>query len=179
MALIYKKLIVDEYNDLFDKEGLTYVEFPSEYNKVRIYTEDVLKSCPDNFREGNLLHQQVSEIIKNAIKHGNQCDPGKKIKVWYSFQKRVRLIVEDEGEGFISLEAWNDFYRKRQEAIEKGDFDTYLNMASYRSSNSDESDGGNSLMAALEYWNGGMVYNRKKNKVGVIRWYTGGSEKKA
>ena len=40
---------------------------------------------------------------------------------------------------------------------------------------SDEEDGGNSLIAALEYWNGGMIFNDTKNKVGVVRWFAHGS----
>ena len=40
-------------------------------------------------------------------------------------------------------------------------------------------DGGNSLIAALEFWNGGMIYNGAKNKVGVVRWFQGGSLKNA
>lgn len=176
MAIV-KKLIVDEYNDLFEIEGLKYTEFPSVHSKIRKFSEEIVNSAPLTFKEGNLLHQQVSEIIKNAVKHGNRSDPSKKVKVWYSFFKRVRLIVEDEGPGFVNLEDWNTFLRDRQEAIEKEDFDTYLRLASYRSSHSDDTDGGNSLIAALEYWNGGMVYNNRKNKVGVVRWFTGGSGK--
>lgn len=175
---IVKKLIVDEYNDLFDTADMEYREFPSDYSQVRVFTEEIVRNAPEAFKEGNLLHQQVSEIIKNAIKHGNKCDPSKKVKVWWSFKKRVRLIVEDEGEGFQDLEQWNEFLRRRQEAIDNNDFETYLALASYRTEKSDDSDGGNSLIAAIEYWNGGMVYNKKKNKVGVVRWYTGGSEVK-
>jgi len=113
---------------------------------------------------------------KNGIKHGNRGDPSKKLRVWYDLRKRARFIVEDEGEGFSELDAWNEFYKKRQEALFAEDFDTFLSMASYRGPRSDDTDGGNSLVAALEYWNGGMIYNSLKNKVGVVRWYSGGSE---
>lgn len=37
-------------------------------------------------------------------------------------------------------------------------------------------DGDNGLIAALEFWNGGMIYNRKKNMIGVVRWYKHGGE---
>jgi hypothetical protein len=172
---IVRKLIVDENNELFDAQGMKYREFPSDFSKIRNYSAAVLENCPNQFREGNLLEQQVSEIIKNGIKHGNKCDPAKKIKIWYDLRKRVRLIIEDEGEGFTDLDAWNEFYRKRQEALDAGDFDTFLKMANYRGKNSDEADGGNSLIAALEFWNGGMIYNLIKNKVGVVRWFNHGS----
>jgi len=174
--LIVRKLLVDEQNELFDARGMKLVEFPGEFGRIRERTAALLATCPERFKEGNLLEQQVSEIIKNGIKHGNRCDPCKRIRVWHDFRKRVRLIVEDEGEGFRDLEAWNEFYRRRQLALHAGDFGGFLDMASYRGPASDETDGGNSLIAALEFWNGGMIYNRKKNKIGVVRWYNHGSD---
>jgi len=172
---IPRKLIVDDKNELFDTRGMKFVEFPSEFGKVREYTELILKDAPEHFREGNLLHQQLSEIIKNGIKHGNKSDPDKILKVHYDLKKRARFVVEDEGEGFVELDAWNDFFYRRQLALYQQDFDSFLTLASYRGPHSDETDGGNSLMAALEYWNGGMIFNARRNKVGVVRWYTGGA----
>ncbi len=175
--LIIRKLIVDERNELFDAQGMKRYEFPSDFSKVREFTDLVLADCPAFFREGNLLSQQVSELIKNGIKHGNRQERDKKLLVWCDTRKRVRVIVEDEGEGFKDLEKWNAFYRERQMALSEARFDDFLALANYRGSLSDEDDGGNSLIAALEYWNGGMIYNAKKNKVGVLRWYSQGSEK--
>lgn len=175
--IIVRKLIIDEYNELFDAQGMKDVEYPGDFSKIREYSIDILKSCPDEFREENLLEQQLSEMIKNGIKHGNKKDINKKIKIWFDFRYRARFIVEDEGEGFKDLEVWNNFYKQRQEALYKNDFDTFLNLASYRGPLSDIDDGGNSLIAALEYWNGGMIYNKTKNKIGVVRWFQGGSER--
>ncbi|MDR2662215.1 MAG: ATP-binding protein [Treponema sp.] len=173
--LIIRKLIVDENNELFDAQGMKYVEFKSDFSKIREYSAKILERCPKQFLEGNLLEQQLSEIIKNGIKHGNKCDGSKKLKVWYDLRYRVRFIVEDEGEGFRQLDEWNDFYKKRQTALYNQDFDRFLELASYRGPESDESDGGNSLVAALEFWNGGMIYNDAKNKIGVVRWFPHGS----
>ncbi|QQO07678.1 ATP-binding protein [Breznakiella homolactica] len=175
-GLIVRKLIVDEHNELFDAQGMKYREFPSNFSRIRDYSESILTHCPREFLEGGLLDQQLSEIIKNGIKHGNKCDPSKKIRIWYDLRKRVRLIVEDEGPGFVELEEWNRFYSRRQEALAAGDFEGFLELAKYRGAHSDEHDGGNSLIAALEYWNGGMVFNGKKNKIGVVRWFTNGSQ---
>lgn len=169
---VFRKLIVDDRNELFDAQGMRLVEFVSDLAKVRQYAAEVLADCPEAFLEGNLLEQQLSELIKNGIKHGNHCDPTKKLRVWYDLRRRVRFIVEDEGAGFTDLDRWNEFFRQRQTALWDEDFDTFLNLASYRGPHSDDSDGGNSLIAALEYWNGGMIYNGKKNKVGVVRWYS-------
>ena len=167
--LIIRKLIVDDRNELFDAQGMKYLELPGDYSKVREYASLVLRECPPAFREGNLLSQQLSELIKNGS------DPSKKIRIWFDLRKRARFIVEDEGDGFANLDEWNEFFAKRQTALESGDFDRFLELASYRGPKSDENDGGNSLIAALEYWNGGMIYNKEKNKVGVVRWFTGGS----
>jgi hypothetical protein len=174
-SLIARQLIVDDRNELFDAQGMKRVEFPSEYSRVREYTAKVLADCPSAFLEQNLLEQQLSELIKNGIKHGNRCDPSKKLTVSYDLRNRARFIVEDEGAGFTDLDEWNDFYLRRQTALFERDFDTFLSLASYRGPKSSEDDGGNSLIAALEYWNGGMIYNGAHNKVGVVRWFSYGS----
>jgi hypothetical protein len=173
--LIVRQLIVDERNQLFDAQGMRFAEFPSDFSRVREFTALVLADCPEQFKEGNLLEQQLSEIIKNGIKHGNHNDPRKKLRVWYDLRKRARFIVEDEGRGFDVLDDWNEFYRKRQTALFEEDFDAFLALASYRGPDSDEEDGGNSLIAALEYWNGGTIFNDRKNKIGVVRWFAHGS----
>jgi hypothetical protein len=173
--IITRKLIVDENNELFDAQGMKCLELKSDFSKVREYSTKILEHCPKQFLEEGLLEQQLSEIIKNGIKHGNKNDVSKKIKIWYDLRNRVRFIVEDEGEGFKRLEEWNDFYRRRQTALYARDFDLFLKLASYRGPESDDSDGGNSLIAALEFWNGGMIYNEAKNKVGVVRWFSHGS----
>jgi hypothetical protein len=176
--LIIRKLIVDEYTELFDAKGMKYIEFDSVYAKIREYCAIILNDCPELFREENLLEQQLSEIVKNGIKHGNRCNPAKKLKVWYDLRKRARFIVEDEGDGFTCLDQWNEFFKQRQIALFNEDFDVFLELASFRGPDSDEDDGGNSLIAALEFWNGGMIYNEAKNKIGVVRWFQGGSGKK-
>lgn len=173
-SFVVRKLIVDEHNELFDAQGMRYAEFPSDYGRIRDYAAAVLVDCPEAFLEDGLLEQQLSEIIKNGIKHGNGCDPDRKLRVWFDLRKRARFIVEDEGEGFTDLDAWNDFYRRRQLALYRQDFDEFLELASYRGPRSGPDDGGNSLFAALDYWNGGMIYNAAKNKVGVVRWFGSG-----
>lgn len=173
-SFVVRKLIVDEHNELFDAQGMRYAEFPSDYGRIRDYAAAVLVDCPEAFLEDGLLEQQLSEIIKNGIKHGNGSDPAKKLRVWFDLRKRARFIVEDEGEGFTDLDAWNDFYRRRQLALYRQDFDEFLELASYRGPKSGPDDGGNSLFAALDYWNGGMIYNAAKNKVGVVRWFGSG-----
>ncbi|MEK6796249.1 MAG: ATP-binding protein [Spirochaetota bacterium] len=164
------RLTVDENSPLFDTKGMFYKEFPSDINQVRYFTVVVTKNATEDLKEKNLLEQQVSEIIKNAVLHGNHCDKAKKVRVWFHSQGKVfHLIVEDEGAGFQDLEKWNDFLSKRTEAFESGDPEKMMQYVAWRTEKSGPNDGGNSLFAAVEYWNGGVVYNKTKNKVAVNR----------
>jgi hypothetical protein len=153
---------------LFDCSNMHYREFPSDYRQIRRYTTHIVRSAPPKIKEFNLLEQQISEIIKNAIKHGNKNDPDKKVKVWYLFNHHIaRVVVEDEGEGFKDLEKWNEFNRKRLEYINNQDLDNLLNYISFRTALSDDVDGGNALFAAIEYWNAGFIFNEKRNAVAM------------
>ncbi|MDR2020889.1 MAG: ATP-binding protein [Treponema sp.] len=153
---------------LFDCSNMHYREFPSDYRQIRRYTTHIVRSAPPKIKEFNLLEQQISEIIKNAIKHGNRNDPAKKVKVWYLFNPHIaRVVVEDEGDGFKDLEKWNEFNRKRLEYINNQDLNNLLNYISFRTDHSDDVDGGNALFAAVEYWNAGFVFNEKRNAVAM------------
>ena len=160
----------DDNSPLFNKQNMLYKEFESDYRQIRYYTLLIVQSAPLEIKEINLLEQQISEIIKNAVKHGNNCDPTKKVKIWYSFSvNHAHLIIEDEGEGFQKMDEWNEFNRKRIECLRSQNFEDLANYISYRDEKSDDRDGGNALFAALEYWNGGFVYNGKKNAVAMLK----------
>jgi hypothetical protein len=159
---------IDESSPLFNKIGMRYKEFPSNFHRIRYYTMLIARTAPPKIKEFNLLEQQISEIIKNAVKHGNKSDPAKKIRVWYNFREDMaRVIVEDEGAGFQDLENWNEFNRKRLECIYSQNFEEFSDYISFRTIDSDALDGGNALFAALEYWNGGFVFNEKRNAVAM------------
>ena len=167
-----KELRADGSDPLFDKTNMLYKEFPSDFRQIRYFTLLIVQSAPLEIKEINLLEQQISEIIKNAVKHGNDCDLNKKVRVWYSFSStHAHLIVEDEGSGFKDLDKWNDFNRKRLECLYQQDFEHLGSFVSFRTSKSDEQDGGNALFAALEYWNGGFIYNDKRNGVAMLKKY--------
>ncbi|MDR0730036.1 MAG: ATP-binding protein [Treponema sp.] len=164
---------VDSASPLFDKTGLEYQEFPSDYSRIRSYAMSVAKSAPPEVRESNLLEQQISEIIKNAIKHGNKNDIKKKVRIWHKFTPDMaHLIVEDEGDGFKDLEQWNAFNRKRYRHVDEGNYDELGQYVSFRNGTGDESDGGNALFAAVEYWDAGLVFNEKRNAVAMKRLFT-------
>ena len=172
-----KRIVVDENSPLFERTGMLHKEFPSDFRQIRYFTLLVAQTAPPDIKEINLLEQQISEIIKNAVKHGNGCDPERKIRVWYDFSsEHAHLIVEDEGEGFREIERWNEFNLRRQEllegeSIEGRQLEELAAYVSFRGDAADEDDGGNALFAALEYWNGGFVFNSKRNCVAVLKLF--------
>lgn len=169
---LIKELKVDEASPLFDKTGMLYKEFASDFRQIRYFTLLIVQSAPLEIKGINLLEQQISEVIKNGVKHGNRCNHDKKVKVWYEFSStHAHLIVEDEGEGFKDIEKWNEFNKKRLECLHKQDFTNLASYVSFRTKNSDDQDGGNALFAALEYWDGGFIFNNKRNGVAMLKKY--------
>ena len=167
-----KEIKIDGSSPLFDKTNLLYKEFPSDFRQIRYFTLLIVQSAPPEIKELNLLEQQISEIIKNAVKHGNRSDPSKLVRVWYQFSSdEAHIIVEDEGEGFKELEKWNEFNRKRLQCLHEQNFEELGNFVSFRTPKSDDYDGGNALFAALEYWDAGFVYNDKKNGVAAKKTF--------
>jgi len=163
-----KKIQQDDDHKLLARKGMANKEFSSDYRQIRYFTLMIAQKAPPGIKEVNLLEQQISELIKNAVKHGNKSDPNKKIKVWYSFTSlNARIIIEDEGEGFKKINDWNSFNSQRQKCLLDEDFERLANYVSYRTSESDDDDGGNALFAATEYWNEGVAFNKKGNIVGV------------
>jgi anti-anti-sigma factor len=165
-----KEILIDGKHDLFNKVGMIPAEFPSDFKRIRYFTSLIVQRAPSEIKDYNILEQQVSELIKNAVKHGNKRDQSKKVKVWFSFSRyHAHLIVQDEGEGFQEIEKWNGFYKKRMECFETQNFEEMEKYLTYISSISDENDGGNAMFAALEYWNCGVVFSESRNCVAVRR----------
>jgi anti-anti-sigma factor len=164
------QLVVNENHALFDKEDMYYKEFYIKYDQIRRLSLLIAQQAPEEIRELNILEQQISELIKNAVKHGNKCDSSKSVKIWFSFSSsHAHLIIEDQGEGFKALDKWNEFYRNKITYYYNHDYDKMMDYLSFRTLNSDETDGGNAMFAAVEYWNQGVVFNYKKNAVAVKR----------
>lgn len=163
-------IIIDDKSNIFNTDGCFYKEFPSDLRQVRYFTLLIVQKAPPEIKELNLLEQQISELIKNAVKHGNKCDLNKKVKIWYFFSKEeARIIVEDEGKGFLKIREWNEFNKKRLQCLHEENFEELGNYVSYRTPESDDRDGGNAMFAALEYWNNGLVFTEKANKIGVSK----------
>lgn len=85
------ELIVNNDTILWDITGMEYKEFHSDILKIRNYAKEVTKMMVNKINKSDyfLLEQQVSEIIKNAIRHGNQRDINKLACVWYQFNGNI------------------------------------------------------------------------------------------
>jgi hypothetical protein len=167
------KLVVDDHSPLFDTSDCRFQELASDLSLTRDYARKLILDVQDKVGSIPLgvLEEQVSEIVKNAIKHGNRCNPDKKVRVWYSASREAfKVIVEDEGDGFTNLEEWNEFNANRLKAFSSGNMEEMMKYIQYKGPESTEDDGGNSLFAALEYWDSGLVYNSRKNKVSAIKY---------
>ena len=165
-----KEIIIDDTHELLKHTGFYFKEFPSDIRQVRFFSMLIVQKAPPEIKEINLLEQQISELIKNAVRHGNKNDINKKIRVWADFSiDHAHVIVEDEGKGFQKLEDWNEFNKKRNECFVNQDFDEMEKYFAFRTEESNENDGGNALFAALEYWDGGVVFNGKKNCIAVYK----------
>ena len=163
-------IVIDDRSPLFETKGMFYKEFPSDLRQIRYFTLIIIQKAPPEFQEVNLLEQQIGEIMKNAIRHGNRNDRTKKVRAWYSFtDNEARLIVEDEGDGFHALERWNDFLQERNRCFQEQDYERMAEYVSFRSEHSADDDGGNALFAAVEYWNGGVVFNERRNRIALRR----------
>ncbi len=165
-----RRILVDSAHPLFDKTGMFHKEFYIDLSQVRRLSSLIVNKAPARIPEFNILEQQISELIKNAVRHGNKNDKSKATKIWFKFSTSdARLIVEDEGSGFQDLERWNQFYRGKIECYRNNDFEKMMEYLSFRTSDSVETDGGNALSAAVEFWNAGVVFNDPRNAVAVKR----------
>ena len=161
-------LLINSRHRLFNTKGMNHKDFNIDFGRIRYLSHLISQHAPPEIREFNLLEQQISEIVKNAVRHGNLNDIRKKVRVWYYFDTvHAHLIVQDEGKGFTKLEEWNEFYRKRMECFEQQDYEGMVDYISYRTEKSNDDDGGNALFAAVEYWEEGVVFNETRNAVAV------------
>ncbi len=164
--------IVSDTDEIWDVKDMKYIEFNSDITKLREYTNELLQNEKTDYVNDMIFRLQVSEFIKNGIRHGNKLQKEKKVKVWYKLtQDYTKFIFEDEGDGFKNVAKWNEFNKKRLEYLMKQDITNALKYAVFRTEESIENDGGNFLFSAMEYWDSGLILNTKKNKIYVMRYF--------
>ncbi len=167
-----RQLRVDANSPLFDTTGMYFKEFNIDLSQVRRLSGLIVQKAPPTIREVNILEQQISEIVKNGVRHGNGNDKTKALRVWFAFSTQsARLVVADEGDGFAEIERWNEFYRRKIECYRGNRFEEMMEYLSFRTGESREEDGGNALCAAIEYWNDGVVFNDERNAIAVQRTF--------
>jgi serine/threonine-protein kinase RsbW len=81
-----------------------FLEIESERNNINKVEALMLKANENFGLTGNKFDKMmiaVTEIIMNAIVHGNKENPGKKVRIYVEHDENVmRIVVTDEGEGF-------------------------------------------------------------------------------
>jgi serine/threonine-protein kinase RsbW len=166
-----EQLTINEHHTLFNREGLKYMYIQLlNLEKIRKASAAIVLEARGEIKETNMLEHQIYEILYNAYKHGNKGKMWKSIKVWYYIcSTYAHIIVQDEGKGFKKLEEWNDFYRQRMNYFKNRDFTKLKKYLSFKTEKSSSSDKGIALFSAIEYWNGGIVFNNKRNTVAVKR----------
>ncbi len=79
-------------------------KIPSDTDEARKIVDEMLqKLTEEGWGDEDTfgVHLAVEEALMNAIKHGNQLDPGKTVQVDYRFNATdLEIEVEDEGPGF-------------------------------------------------------------------------------
>ena len=61
----------------------------------------------------------------------------------------------------------NEFNSKRNDCLSEQDYEKLADFVAFRTEASDDNDGRNAMLAALEYWNEGVVFTEKANCVAV------------
>lgn len=86
------------------QDGSVEFVIPSDLNEARHlhdYIESQLQQCHFEDKEIFGIRLAVEEAIVNAIKHGNQMDRGKKVRVRFHVRPgRFDVGVTDEGPGY-------------------------------------------------------------------------------
>ena len=84
------------------------VAIPSDSAEARRVQEEIerqLKECQYSEREIFSVKLALEEALVNAIKHGNQFDRNKKVRIAYNVEpERFDILITDEGCGFDPTE---------------------------------------------------------------------------
>lgn len=73
----------------------------AEVRRVQDLVEAALQANRFGETDQFAVKLAVEEVLVNAIKHGNQLDPAKRVRVQYSVdEEKFRIHITDEGAGF-------------------------------------------------------------------------------
>ena len=172
-------LAIDETNDCWNEiPNMRCFEYFSILENLRMYATEVGREAPEQMRQNFVLEQQISELIKNAMIHGNKMQAEKKVRVYFSFMGLdglAKLVVESEVCGFENAHEWNDFVLKRENVLNDMSLPIeermkYLNFESTANDCDGKIlSGGNALLASPAYWNLGVTVSIEKKRVCAMR----------
>lgn len=84
-----------------DERELSIPSDLGEVPRIQQDIEDALTASGYGDRDVFFIRLCVEEAVVNAIKHGNQLDPDKRVRIHYAVSpERFFIRVEDEGAGF-------------------------------------------------------------------------------
>ncbi|MBN2009717.1 ATP-binding protein [candidate division KSB1 bacterium] len=76
----------------------------SDLNEVPVveeFTEKLSTTAQFSEADRDSIAISVTELVSNAISHGNKCSPDKKVTIEFEVNKEVFIVsVQDEGDGF-------------------------------------------------------------------------------
>jgi len=83
------------------KINITIPSKIEELNRIEEISEEIAEKMGMNEDEEDNLCIAITEVVGNAIVHGNRKDPKKKVQIEFRLEKdKVTISVKDEGEGF-------------------------------------------------------------------------------
>ncbi len=151
------------------KKEIIFKQIPSKHLLIRYYSMQIVQTLPiKQIHEKKLLEQQISELLQNAIIHGNKNREELNVSIRYAFKESVfTILIKDEGNGFNELEHWNKWKKKRTELEAAGKTEEFELFAVYqkRGSYASEYSGGTGLFSAAEYWNKGFIFSSEGNTI--------------
>ena len=73
----------------------------AEARRVQTLIEEALHACAYSEHDVFSIKLALEEALVNAIKHGNQMDPDKRVSIAYDITaERFEIRITDEGQGF-------------------------------------------------------------------------------
>jgi len=83
------------------KISITIPSKIEELNRIEEISEEIAEKMGMNEDEEDNLCIAITEVVGNAIVHGNDKDPKKKVQIEFKLEKdKVSISVKDEGKGF-------------------------------------------------------------------------------
>jgi serine/threonine-protein kinase RsbW len=87
--------------DAANTVDLVIVSDPAEARSIQEQIEQLLHERQAHDHDIFSIRLALEEALVNAIKHGNQMDPAKKVKISYRLlADRFEVAISDEGTGF-------------------------------------------------------------------------------